>query len=126
MLGVVLWHDKKRNRAVIWCEDHGKLAYFNGNEALQGCDSNTLGEGDLVRFDVSEERTLRYARNPTTVQRGVGYGLPAIVRASGVQNGDRHQTAKSPKQRKPIRGATHQHSNVLNFRPRSDKLAVVE
>ena len=30
MLGVVLWSDAGDNKAVIWCEDHGDLAYFNG------------------------------------------------------------------------------------------------
>ena len=29
MYGVILWSDQKAQRAVIWCEDHGKLAYFN-------------------------------------------------------------------------------------------------
>ena len=29
MYGVVLWIDKNAQKAVIWCEDHGNLAYFN-------------------------------------------------------------------------------------------------
>ena len=29
MYGVILWSDQTAQRAVIWCEDHGKLAYFN-------------------------------------------------------------------------------------------------
>ncbi len=28
MYGVILWSDQEAQRAVIWCEDHGKLAYL--------------------------------------------------------------------------------------------------
>lgn len=29
MYGVILWSDEITQKAVIWCEDHGRLAYFN-------------------------------------------------------------------------------------------------
>ena len=31
MFGVVLWADPVDRKAVIWCEDHGDLAYFKGS-----------------------------------------------------------------------------------------------
>lgn len=75
MLGVVLWSDAGDNKAVIWCEDHGDLAYFNGAlddpAALMDFDA-----GDLVRFDLREERHQRYARNPRRVGQGAYAGLP--------------------------------------------------
>ena len=70
MLGVVLWCDAAKAKAVIWCEDHGKLAYYTP-AAASGHDGAQVGAvagfdaGDLVRFDLSEEEDqLRYAHNP--------------------------------------------------------------
>ncbi|KPA22910.1 hypothetical protein shim_12000 [Shimia sp. SK013] len=80
MLGVVLWHDTNSNRAVIWCEDHGDLAYFDGCEALRDCEIAQIGAGDLVRFDVSEGRNRRFARNPTPVGQGNFSDLPQVLR----------------------------------------------
>ena len=62
MHGVVLWSDRKCDRALIWCEDHGKLAFFNGQEERP----DTLFEieaGDLVRLEVKETRDFRLALN---------------------------------------------------------------
>ncbi len=33
MMGVVLWSDQQVGKAVIWCEDQGKLAYVTGDQA---------------------------------------------------------------------------------------------
>ena len=38
MLGVVLWSDSSENNAVIWCEDHGDLAYFDGTHLFEHSD----------------------------------------------------------------------------------------
>ncbi|WP_270732971.1 hypothetical protein [Shimia sp. Alg240-R146] len=84
MLGVVLWHDTKSNRAVIWCEDHGDLAYFDGYEELRDCDIAQIGAGDLVRFDVSEGQNRRFASNPTPVGHGSFAGLPQALREADV------------------------------------------
>ncbi|OWU83508.1 hypothetical protein ATO6_18290 [Oceanicola sp. 22II-s10i] len=66
MFGVVLWSDRRDDRAVIWCEDHGDLAYFNAREdALDA--TPELDPGDLVQFDVTETGRLRRARNPRLV-----------------------------------------------------------
>lgn len=69
MYGVVLWSDPDARKAVIWCEDHGDLAFYSAGSHL------TLGEvsldaGDLVEFDVTTERALRYAHNPQVVSEG--------------------------------------------------------
>lgn len=59
MYGVVLWSDHGSDRTLIWCEDHGNLA-FSRNDDRTGVG---LHSGDLVRFDMREEGDLRIARN---------------------------------------------------------------
>jgi hypothetical protein len=66
MYGVVLWSDAQDKKAVIWCEDHGDLAFYSGKD-----DSAFLGApmdaGDLVQFDLRQERHMRLASNPRLV-----------------------------------------------------------
>lgn len=66
MFGVVLWSDAKDRKAVIWCEDHGDLAYYVGPDqsALGGV---SLDAGDLIQFDMRQDAHLRLARNPQLV-----------------------------------------------------------
>lgn len=66
MFGVVLWSDRNQNRAVIWCEDHGDLAFFKG-DGIGAMDGAEMEPGDLVQFDISKERHMRLARNPRLV-----------------------------------------------------------
>lgn len=80
MLGVVLWHDQKSDRALIWCEDQGDLAYFNGNDSSLAPEEATLGTGDLVRFDVKERANGRYVSNPTPVARSAFSSLSDMLR----------------------------------------------
>lgn len=66
MIGVVLWSSKKENEAIIWCEDHGELAFFNGehSEGQLGC---SMDAGDLVSFELTQERRGRRAFNPRVI-----------------------------------------------------------
>ncbi|MHC9237873.1 hypothetical protein ACX9MO_19795 [Pseudooceanicola sp. 502str34] len=66
MFGVVLWSDSSDRKAVIWCEDHGDLAYFSAAEG-EFCDGIALDAGDLVQFDLAEDRVMRRAQNPRIV-----------------------------------------------------------
>lgn len=67
MIGVVLWSDASENKAVIWCEDHGDLAFYReGN----GEGSVALDPGDLVQFDMTMEQQYRFAHNPQLVSEG--------------------------------------------------------
>lgn len=85
MFGVVLWSDTKGNKAVIWCEDHGDLAYFSGSTDLaEGCDGDlftTLDAGDLVHFDLREGARMRQAHNPRRVELGGHAQLAEMLRA---------------------------------------------
>lgn len=68
MFGVVLWSDKDDQKAVIWCEDHGDLAFFRQSE---GDCSVKFDAGDWVQFDVSIQQHMRFAHNPRLVSEGV-------------------------------------------------------
>lgn len=68
MYGVVLWSDNEDGNAVIWCEDHGELAFCRqGNKA----DSVELDMGDWIQFDLDADRHQRIASNPRLVAEGL-------------------------------------------------------
>ncbi|MBE1282389.1 MAG: hypothetical protein GJ676_03665 [Rhodobacteraceae bacterium] len=80
MFGVVLWSDIDERKAVIWCEDHGDLAFYNqpddaGNLALDA--------GDWVQFDLTMEQHMRYAHNPRLVSEGAYSGLAGALGEAG-------------------------------------------
>ena len=79
MFGVVLWSDRKENKAVIWCEDHGDLAFYRACGEDAGVPLDT---GDWVQFDLTTERNMRFARNPRLVAEGA---YPGIAEALGGQ-----------------------------------------
>ncbi|SHJ91536.1 hypothetical protein SAMN05444000_11567 [Shimia gijangensis] len=79
MLGVVLWSDSLDKKAVIWCEDQGDLAYFNGGEDAP-LDLADLDAGDLVSFELQQECHLRYAKNPQRIGQGAYEGLAEQLR----------------------------------------------
>ena len=66
MLGVVLWSSKEDHKAVIWCEDHGDLAFYNGGGDSM-FDGDGLDAGDLIHFHVSEGRDMRTATDPQLI-----------------------------------------------------------
>ncbi|KMK67509.1 hypothetical protein [Puniceibacterium sp. IMCC21224] len=73
MYGVVLWTNTDERKAVIWCEDHGNLAFYSQNDLGEHTDQSVLDglpldAGDLIQFDLREERDLRLARNPQRVE----------------------------------------------------------
>ncbi|WP_120499810.1 hypothetical protein [Roseovarius sp. EL26] len=67
MFGVILWNDQISNRAVIWCEDHGDLAFLNSS-VLQGHNVCKIEAGDLVQFDIADDGNMRLATNAQLVQ----------------------------------------------------------
>ncbi len=72
MFGVVLWSDTQENKAVIWCEDQGDLAFYRQPGEGEGV---TLDAGDLVQFDMTVDRHFRFAHNPRLVAEGYHPGL---------------------------------------------------
>lgn len=76
MYGVVLWSDARSNKAVFWCEDHGDLAYFQGDPATVNHTTSCFDAGDLVQFEVYHEAKLRKALNPKVVRSKADADLP--------------------------------------------------
>ncbi len=72
MIGVVLWNDTSKNAAVIWCEDHGDLAFYYGDPTHD----ISLHSGDCVRFKVELEGSLRHAKDLFLVE---GETHPALA-----------------------------------------------
>ena len=85
MFGVVLWSDQQQNRAVIWCDDHGDLAFYNG-ECDGGEWEEPLDPGDLVQFELHEDGTMRMARNPRLVVPDEYPTLTDDLKTAGVAN----------------------------------------
>ena len=66
MYGVVLWSDADDRQAVIWCEDHGDLAFVDkGGRDMEDCPG--LAPGDLVCFELQIDSQIRKAINPSVV-----------------------------------------------------------
>lgn len=78
MLGVVVWSNDKRNKAVIWCEDHGSLAYLEGVANLASGAAWPVA-GDLVELECALEGGLRVASNVKLVSQGAGSALPQAL-----------------------------------------------
>jgi len=74
MLGVVLWCDSAALRALIWCEDHGELAYYQAGEA--GAVPVAVEAGDLVHVVLSATHGMRRARTLRVVARRADAELP--------------------------------------------------
>ena len=84
MIGVVLWSDPREGKAVIWCEDHGELAFYRGVES-PGDDPQIFGAGDLIEFEVVTGPKLRYAYNPEVIEGGLYRDLPCTLASQAVQ-----------------------------------------
>ncbi len=81
MYGVVLWSDRHKNCAVIWCEDHASLAFFR-NDCATVTGGHDFGPGDLVEFEVREQDDLRLAVSPSVVAQDHYPGLAdELIRA---------------------------------------------
>lgn len=78
MIGVVLWSHPQERKAVIWCEDHGELAFYNC-DASSGCKEPVLDAGDLIAFDVNTHQSCRVALNPKLLEEGYFEGLPQVL-----------------------------------------------
>ncbi len=81
MFGVVLWSDPQEHKAVIWCEDHGDLAFYR---QPQNGDQICLDAGDWVQFDMTTTRNMRLAENPRLVAEGLFAELAETLAASGL------------------------------------------
>lgn len=80
MFGVVLWSDPQVSKAVIWCEDHGDLAFVNGPAAeLPSFGNDFFDAGDYVQFDLTVEDDVQRARNAKVVHVASFTRLPTAL-----------------------------------------------
>ncbi|MBL4768417.1 MAG: hypothetical protein JKY94_12035 [Rhodobacteraceae bacterium] len=92
MFGVVLWSDAEENKAVIWCEDHGDLAFYH--QPARAVEV-ALDAGDWVRFDMTTDRHLRFAHNPRLVSEGVYPDIADVLNKAPPLGGHSEQTIHS-------------------------------
>jgi len=78
MLGVVIWTDAAESKAIIWCEDHGDLAFI-GQYPHAETMTESLDQGDLIQFDLTEHRNLRFAKNARKVAEHYCADLSAVI-----------------------------------------------
>lgn len=95
MIGIILWCDPSDQKAVIWCEDQGDLAYLSGRDRVDVPDP-FFEVGDVIAFDVQTLRNMRLALNPTRVeQKNAGTSLSDGLRSLPVmENRGVSNTAK--------------------------------
>lgn len=102
MCGVVLWSNPDDRKAVVWCEDQGNLAYYveADDPELVGV---SLDAGDLIEFELKEDRQMRRVTNPTLLVQDHAPDLAQqLGRCANTQNSA------------DVQG----HSNVVAFQPR--------
>ena len=115
MFGVVLWSDSVKNQAVIWCDDHGDLAFYKSDETR----ANPMGlkAGDLVKFDVADTGALRIASRPRIVEKESYPSLTGDLRKASASVGTLKGICESP-----VDAATDatgaEMANVVQFEPR--------
>ena len=109
MLGVVLWSDIDDNKAVIWCEDHGNLAFFNGG-SHPSLDVFDFDAGDLVQFELTEEQHMRFARNPKRVSQSQYPSLAEDLQTMTLEH------AAEPAAPSRVASATFKSADVLPFK----------
>lgn len=100
MFGVVLWSDAAAQKAVIWCEDQGELAFYTPADVSVD-DAPSLDAGDLIRFDVILQENVRKARNPEVLMPSHSPELPQKLRSCSsdipVQNPTKKAAASTGK-----------------------------
>ncbi|PJE29925.1 hypothetical protein SAMN06297129_2653 [Pseudooceanicola antarcticus] len=67
MFGIVLWRAADDKTAVVWCEDHGDLAFLRSKSNGNVDDGLSLDPGDLLQFDLTESEDMRLVENPRLV-----------------------------------------------------------
>ncbi|WP_134678761.1 hypothetical protein [Paracoccus ravus] len=79
MIGVILWSDRARESAIIWCEDHAALAYLRGRENLI-IEDQWPEVGDLVELESEYVAEHRLARRVSLMSPRQRPDLPGLLR----------------------------------------------
>ncbi len=114
MFGVVLWSDTVNKQAVIWCDDHGDLAFYRNAKSKP---KMSFRAGDLVEFDLQEDAALRIASCPRVVEKESYPSLTSDLKNAGVALGALKGICETPNgpMASPVAG---QSADVVPFAPR--------
>lgn len=91
MLGVVVWSKEAALSAVIWCEDHGDIAYLKGYCGLaeepdylsvDPAPPRWPAVGDLVTLEIVAVGAMRLVRNLAILEAEWGPALPASLKGA--------------------------------------------
>lgn len=78
MIGVVVWSNGSREKAIIWCEDQATLAYLQGHDNL--VDQRKWPQpGDLVELETKTIGNLRHALNVSMISEQSCPQLPQAL-----------------------------------------------
>jgi hypothetical protein len=86
MIGVVVWSNPAREKAVIWCEDNEALAYLQGALNLAPC-GHWPQPGDLLEFEPEMVGALRFARAAQLLREQGWMELPDLLRQNSQMKG---------------------------------------
>ncbi|MFV0293484.1 MAG: hypothetical protein ACK5II_09850 [Paracoccus sp. (in: a-proteobacteria)] len=78
MIGVVIWSSETNDKAVIWCEDQGPLAYLKGRDSLLD-EAEWPVPGDLLRLECETIGNLRQAHSVSLIAPKVCPQLPGAL-----------------------------------------------
>lgn len=79
MIGVVVWANELREKAIIWCEDQATLAYLQGRDNLFDARERWPLPGDLVELETLTEGNLRHALSVSMLSEQSCPQLPQIL-----------------------------------------------
>jgi hypothetical protein len=93
MYGVILWKDPAKGKAVIWCDDHGHLAYLASADVIK--DGQDIPEvGAMVDIIIRQVGPLRLC---TSLECIDNTGHPTLLKSL--------RNTAVPSQRPPIQAA---------------------
>lgn len=81
MIGVILWSDPTEQKAVIWCEDHGDLAFLSQPDNVHLPDM-FVDVGDVVEFDLHARGQTRKVQNVKVLSGGRGVPLIETLKSA--------------------------------------------
>lgn len=112
MLGVVIWTDTAESKAIIWCEDHGDLAFLGQHSHAGGFVK--FDQGDLIQFDLAEHRSMRLAKNARKIAQHYCSDLEGVLAKAQsvrheIENDRDHQGGSAD------RGVQGQKCTIIDF-----------
>lgn len=86
MIGVIVWSSAAKQKAVVWCEDQGALAYLQGRDNVIG-KAGWPEAGDMIALETEVRGELRHAFNVRVIEERKCSDLPSLLRGVGAGGG---------------------------------------